>query len=319
MAITLNTNTFIGTLANLIAYSGVLDTYKIGSALTKPLETFRGIDIANGDSRLIMTATLPSVSDTDFANSSLLTVTKPGVKEQVISVDSYKVIPLSINYYLLPQAFVNPNAMATLTAYLMYTMQVAKTLHMYGQIESLIKTRLSAEVSANNHVVSITGDAVSPSDDVQTKLATATRNATLLYKYLKKELRLYELGKKKGYKDASDTTGQLVVESRQNMCLVIDPRLSASLDVDALATLLRSAKLEEGIDIEFIEMDLTNANEVLLCSKDAFTYGYFYQVATTFFDASNLNTNNWLHFSYYKGNVEYAPVEVIKLTNFVFD
>lgn len=330
MAITLNANKFIGTLANLIAYSRVLDTYKIGEAINEPLDKFRGADIANGDSTLILTAGIPSVYDVDFDNSTLLTVVKPTVKEQVISVSAWKAIQLSINRYLLAGAFINESAMATLTAYLLFTMQVAKKLHMYDTIEELVHKRMGAEITANNHIVTINGVAVDPNDDVQTQLATRTNNATLFFKWLKKELRQYELGKKKGYKDATDTTGMKVVESKDNMCLILSPELMASLDVDALAVLLKSDELTKRANIDFIEMDMTaggagsgydniSSAYAVLCSYEAFVYGYFYQVATSFFDASILNTNNWLHFSYYKGNVEYAPLEVLKLDNYTFD
>lgn len=330
MAITLNVNKFIGTLANLIAYSGVLDTYKIGEAIDEPLDKFRGSDIANGDSKLILTAGLPTVYDTDFENSTLLSVVKPSVNEQVISVSAWKSIQLSINRYLLAGAFINDSAMATLTAYLLYTMQVAKKLHMYSTIEELVHVRMGAEITANNHVVTVNGVAVDPNDDVQTQLATRTNNATLFFKWLKNELKQYELGKKKGYKNASDTTGMKVVENRRDMVLILDPKLSASLDVDGLAVLLNSDELTKKLTIDFMEMDMTAGGAgsgyanigpafAVLCSKEAFTYGYFYQVATSFFDASILNTNNWLHFSYYKGDVEYAPLEVIKLDNYTFD
>ena len=330
MAVTLNANVFIGTMANLIAYSRVLDTYKVGGALTKLTDKFRGNDISFGDSIIINSATLPTVSDLDTSSSTLLTRVLPGVSQQVISVSAFKYIQLSINEYLMAGAFINESAMATLVAYLISTMQTAKTLHMYGVVERLINLRLTAEITADNHVVTVEGVATDPdNDDAQTMLANATHNSVKFFKWLRNEIRQYELGKKKSFKGASDTTGRKCVETGDNLVVLIHPKLNASLDADALAVLLKSDKLTSGYNVEFIEVDLATISgtpEVItevpqyaiLCSDDAFTYGYFYQVATSFFDPATLNRQNWLHFSYYADGVEYAPLEVIELENFYF-
>lgn len=329
MAVTLNANVFIGTMANLIAYSKVLDTYKVGGALTKLLDKFRGTDISFGDSIIINSATLPTVSDLDIDNPTLLTKVAPTVSQQVISVNAFKYIQLTINEYLLPGAFLNEGAMATLVAYLMSTMQTAKSLHMYNVLERLINLRLTAEISANNHIVTITGIADQVGDDAQTMLANATHNSTIFFKWLRNEIRQYELGKKKSFKGASDTTGRLCVEDGRELTVLIHPKLMASLDIDALAVLFNNDKVTKGYTVDFLEMDLSTISgtpEVItevpgyaiLCTNDAFTYGYFYQVATSFFDPSTLNRQNWLHFSYYVDNVEYAPLEVLHLDNFSF-
>lgn len=327
MAFTLNSNVFIGTLSNMIAYSQILDTYKPGDALTKLIETFRDADISYGDTKRIISADLPTVYDTDFTTSNILSQEPNTVSEQFISVGSYKYIKLSINRYLLKGAFNSEEAMANLIAYLMKIMEVAKTLYIYGVVEGLVQTRMADEIDdgTSGHIVTLTGNATDPSDDAQTRLAIHTRNASLLFKGLKRELQLYVLGKKKSFQDSADSTGRVCLPNKDEMVCIIHPDLLASLDVDALAVLLNKDELTKGIDIKFIPMitvdngSLEDDSYLVLCSKDAFTWGYFYQVATTFFDASTLNTNNWLHFSYYAGDVEYAPLEIIHLDNFSFE
>ena len=107
------------------------------------------------------------------------------------------------------------------------------------------------------------------------------------------------------------------------MVCIISNELFSALDVDTLATLLNSSEITRNVPIELVTMDYSqiglitvNPNVAFLLSKDKVQYGYFYQVATQFFDASNLNTQNWLHFSDYCDQVYRAYSKTITLTNF---
>ena len=51
-----------------------------------------------------------------------------------------------------------------------------------------------------------------------------------------------------------------------------------------------------------------------LMHKEKLQYGYFYEVATNFYDASNLSQNNWLHFAYYLDTVSALPAVLLKAT-----
>ena len=100
----------------------------------------------------------------------------------------------------------------------------------------------------------------------------------------------------------------------------------ASLDVDLMATLLNSEYLNDKIAIDIITISgwgdgatLAQVSTVLIMQDNGYQYGFFYEVATSFFDPSNLNTNNWLHFAYYSGIVESAIAGTITVTNMGFE
>ena len=99
--------------------------------------------------------------------------------------------------------------------------------------------------------------------------------------------------------------------------------VSNMLTVDALATLLNSSKITDSLswlktiiteDLQIQAVGAPSAlNSIIIMHKDKIKYGYFYQVDTSFFDASNLNLNHWLHFSFYMGVVPELPFIAIQL------
>lgn len=314
MAITLNANKFVGTLSNLICYTFYKDNYHLGDNIDALLNAFRSDDTINGDGKLVLTSDLPVVKDLAVNTSTLLTSVPPVIQEQYIPVTKFKYIQLTVNRYLMRGGFEDEYAMATLISYLLNNMRVAKRLQLKSDIETVI-----AEILANNPTTqTVTGLARPTGTPTAVELnAVRTYNTNLIYRTILTVIQMLGLGYKLNVTDK--TTGNDTFEAYErpeNIVCLVEPSTMASMDVDTLATLLNSNKITQKINVNFIENEAIDDGKVLVLSKDKIQYGYFYQVATSFFDASNLNQQDFLHFSYYCDQIERAPAVLIECTNF---
>lgn len=314
MPITLNANKFIGTLSNLICYTFYKDNYHLGDNIDALLEAFRSDDTINGDGKLVLTSDLPVVKDLVVNTSTLLTSVPPEIQEQYIPVTKFKYIQLTVNRYLMRGGFEDEYAMANLISYLLNNMRIAKRLQLKTDIETVI-----AEILTNNPTKqTVTGLARPTGTPTAVELnAVRTYNTNLIYRTILTVIQMLGLGYELNVTDV--TTGNDTFEAYErpdNIVCLVEPSTMASMDVDTLATLLNSNKITQKINVNFIENEAIPDGEVLLLSKDKIQYGFFYQVATSFFDASNLNQQDFLHFSYYCDQIERAPAVLIKCTNF---
>lgn len=314
MPITLNANKFIGTLSNLICYTFYKDNYHLGDNIDALLEAFRSDDTINGDGKLVLTSDLPVVKDLVVNTSTLLTSVPPEIQEQYIPVTKFKYIQLTVNRYLMRGGFEDEYAMANLISYLLNNMRIAKRLQLKTDIETVI-----TEITTNNPTKqTVTGLARPTGTPTAVELnAVRTYNTNLIYRTLLTVIQKLGLGYELNITDKTIGNDTFKAYERPNniVCL-INPSTMASMDVDTLATLLNSNKITQKINVNFIENDTITDGEILIVSKDKIQYGYFYQVATSFFDASNLNQQDFLHFSYYCDQIERAPAVLIECTNF---
>lgn len=314
MAITLNANKFVGTLSNLICYTFYKDNYHLGDNIDALLNAFRSDDTINGDGKLVLTSDLPVVKDLVVNTSTLLTSVPPVIQEQYIPVTKFKYIQLTVNRYLTRGGFEDEYAMATLISYLLNNMRVAKRLQLKSDIENVI-----AKILTNNPTrQTVTGLARPTANATAVELnAVRTYNTNLIYRTILTVIQMLGLGYELNVTDV--TSGNDTFEAYErpdNIVCLVEPSTMASMDVDTLATLLNSNKITQKINVNFIENEAIGDGKVLVLSKDKIQYGYFYQVATSFFDASNLNQQDFLHFSYYCDQIERAPAVLIECTNF---
>lgn len=314
MAITLNANKFVGTLSNLICYTFYKDNYRLGDNIDALLEAFRSDDTINGDGKLVLTSDLPVVKDLVVNTSTLLTSVPPTIQEQYIPVTKFKYIQLTVNRYLMRGGFEDEYAMANLISYLLNNMRIAKRLQLKLDIETVI-----TEILTNNPTTQTVAGLTKPTTNPTAVELNAVRtyNTNLIYRTLLSVIQKLGLGYELNVTDkTSDNDTFEAYERPDNIVCLISPSTMASMDVDTLATLLNSNKITQKINVNFIENETIDDGKVLLLSKDKIQYGYFYQVATSFFDASNLNQQDFLHFSYYCDQIERAPAVLIKCTNF---
>jgi hypothetical protein len=323
--ITLNANKFIGTITNLIAYTRALDTQDT-RGLDRLLDAFRGPNLPTGDGYVARSTGIPTVTDLDTANSTVLTVEKATLKEQYIPVKAFKKVQVTINDYLMRGAFVRESAMGELVGLILKSMRTAEKLYLYNMVVGGANSGLSglasgatlADGEALSFNINVTGIADSGELTPQERLSARTYNTKAFVRQLIATIKRIERGDYSAMNKVQSLVGR-----DKLVCIMTDDML-ASLDVDLMATLLNSEYLNDPIKVKIITIsewknEQSQDSTVLLMQDDAYIYGFFYEVATTFFDPSNLNTNNWLHFSYYEGVVKAGIAGTITVTNMGFE
>lgn len=302
--ITLSVNKFLGALTNLIAYSQVADTQERGK-VGEFVSSFQDINVENGDGKVVLSADLLAVKDLD-AQSSLLTVTKPTVDEQYVSVENYKVIPMTINRYLVRGAFVDETQLANFIGYLMGIMKTTKVAYLSDALIAALETYKPAKTTQTIKVQIIKTEGLT--DPMQLQAAN-TYNANAMQKAFINKLNEISFPTAKyndlGFKEIIDFS---------SMKLLIRQKENSDIIVDSLAYLLNSDKITEAQkwsktfvipDEQFTKSD--NTFVAWLMHNKKIQYGYFYEVATSFFDGSTLNQQDWLHFSYYLAAINAYP------------
>lgn len=312
MPITLQANKFIGTLSNLIAQTYVMNFFQT-EELDELIDVFKKGNITYGGGEVVYSVGIPQVQNLNAEQSSLLSVTKPTISEEFIPIESYKVIPLTINNYLMANAFVNENAMSVLVAYLLKSMEVAKKVEVRNAIISALSSHF-ADISSET--IEVTGKEISETMSGLEANGTKTYNTNLLYQALKTEVKNIGFGKGVG-----NNTGKYVTSN--DLVAIMTASTYSMLEINTLATLLNSDKATANIRIVVVEDGFDEGYEgsliagyVWLVQRSALRFGFNYEVATSFFDASNLNTNHWLHFAYYSRFIGNGVGSVIKCNNF---
>lgn len=307
--ITLNANKFLGTLTNLIAYSQVADTMERGQ-VGEFVNSFQDINVENGDGKVVLAADMLAVNDLS-GQSSLLQSNPPTVDEQYISVENYKVIPLTINRYLMRNAFVDESQLANFTGYIMGAMQATKTAFLSAELIKELEAYTPAQETQTKTITIINTEALT--DPMQLEAANRY-NANKIQKEFIKTLQALSFPTSK-YNDLSYKE----VIDFESLKLIIRGDTDADIIVDSLAYLLNSDKITEaqrwGKTFVIPNEQFTGNNECVawLMHNKKIQYGYFYEVATSFFDGSTLNQNDWLHFAYYLDTVKAYPAVCFKL------
>lgn len=308
--ITLPSNKYLGTLTNLIAYAEVANTSERGK-VGDFVDSFQSIAVENGDGKVINSADYLDVEDLS-GTSSLLSTKKPTTNEQYISVENYKVIPLTLNKYLMRGAFVNESQLADFVGFVMGLMQATKTAFLSEEIIKKIEgyTPTQSTQTVTIHTINTS----SLTDPAQLNQANIF-NAKAVQEAMLNVIDAIGFPTNKyndlAYKETIDMNSmKLIIKvSEQNKILV-----------NSLAELLNSDKITDADkwgstykvpDEQFTSK--TNEFTAWLMHKNKVQYGYFYQVATSFFDGSTLNENDWLHFAYYLAIVNALPCVCFKI------
>lgn len=308
--ITLQANKFLGALTNLIAYSQVANTTEAGR-VGDFVNSFQDINVENGDGKVVLASDLLEVNDLS-GTSTLLQTNLPTVNEQYISVENYKVIPMTINRYLMRNAFVEETQLANFVGYLMSIMRTTKTAYLSDELISTIENYTPTQTTQTLTIDTIdTSTLTDPS-----QLESANRyNANAINKALINLLNSMAFPTNK----YNDLTYKEIIDY-SSMKFIVKSSTDSDILIDSLAFLLNSDKITEAQrwgetyvipDEQFTDVD-ENVVGWLMHNKKI-QFGYFYEVATEFFDASTLNQNDWLHFAYYMGVVNAYPCVVIKL------
>lgn len=314
--ITLNVNKFLGALTNLIAYAQIAYTHDAGN-VGKFVNSFQDINVENGDGKVILASDLLKVKDLE-ATSSLLTQDTDAIAktdEQYIDVKNFKYVRLDINKYLMRGAFTDEEKLAEFLGYLISIMEDTKTAHMSDEI---INKLCDYEPVQDSQKIEIEIIDTSKLTD-PTQIQSAERyNANKIQKTFINILNGMGFPTTKyndlKYRDVIDFSKlKLIIRQKQSTDLLVDS-LSYLLNSDKIVSAQKWGETYSIPDEQF-ENVTNKSNEYIawLMHDKKIQFGWFYQVATEFFDASNLDTRKWLHFSYYLAVVNAYPAVCFKL------
>lgn len=315
MAITLTDNEFFSGLSNLALFmrSYATNTSKKADDF---VESFMTDVLANGNQKLFPYADLPSVSDYS-ETSSLLTVTKPTVGEEALKITEKKVIKMSYSAQILNAAFTSEEGMNDFIGYLLGLMESAKTSHLYDVVINDIFTKAfgpgsGAQAKQLHEVKQISLTGLTSLADINGAKSYNAKELAIAMQDDIQNIQVYNTGYNfKGLKEAVDYKDLRVV-------LIASYRNQEVMEV--MASLLNSDVLDKEYEkpelliVPSIKVPENRTQEIAWIMHKAF-YQLFYKfvVTTSFFDASNLCVNNFLHFWYGKGFVEALPcVKLIK-------
>lgn len=309
--ITLNANIFLGALTNLIAYSQVANTTEAG-IVGEFVNSFQDINVENGDGKVVLSSDLLTVNNYS-GTSSVLTNTLPTVDEQYISVENYKVIPLTINNYLMRGAFVEETQLASFVAYLMSTMRATMTAYLSDALIAELEayTPTQADQTQTINIFDTTGLL----DPMQLRNAKTYNDNAIQEKLI---TLIHSMGfatnkyNDKAFREIIDFS---------SMKFIVKNSTNGSMLVNSLATLLNSGKITDAekwsktyvIPDEQFSASFDQSIVGWLMHNKKIQFGFFYEVATSFFDPSTLDTRNWLHFAYYLDTVDALPAVMIKV------
>lgn len=296
---TLPSNKILATLSNLIVLMRTSNIHQ-GTGVNRLLDFCRSDDLTTGGVKAILTANEPSVSEYS-KTSSVTKVSDPSVTEEFLETKGGKFIPLSINRYITKQAMLNDYNMAEFSGYLIATMDSAERNYMWNQLVTLIK---GWTPTLTTQKVAITLTDTSKLTDASAIEHANVLNAKEICKKLIKLTRAIEEPSAK-YNDLGYTSNV----ASSDLTLIINDKYDVDLVCDTFATLFGSSAIENRFDfrksIPIGEDTINDASKIgWLFQKDKVQYGYSYKVMTSFFDASNLYENNFLHFDYYMGIVK---------------
>ena len=294
MSVILNQNEFVANIVNLLVKTKVNKTTN-GKRINELIDSSLVDAVKAGDSyalRTIDTLDVKTYSDT----SSILSVEKPVVDEQILSTTDKKYIQLTLNRYIMQGAFADEYSLSECLAEMETMLEKTKAIYMYKKIVKAYQDWVPTQATQT-----ITVDLVDTSTltGVQ-KIEQEKDNALTIYKALKKVAINIQAPSRK-YNDIEFEE----MYNADELIFVENSKFESIVNTYAIASLLHSEKLD---NIQLYKKSIIIPDEQF---TDDYTKGlvigwlvseYKYQiaprieVATAFEDASTLNLNEFLHF-----------------------
>ena len=299
----LTQNEFIANLTNLIVVTQVNRT--VSDRMPDLVRSAYKENIPYGAGKAIISVDTLAVEDYS-ASSTILTTKLPTVDEQAITTNLKKKIQVTLNRYLLPAAFANEYAISEFFAVVLEMLQKTKRIFLYKNVVSAYENFNGGMSDTGEPLPLKEGQTliiklIDPTGATGAELAAInTANAKTIYKEII-NLCMNMTAPSRAYNEL----GFEEMPDYQDIKFIENSRYANLLNVDALASLLNSGKITDEIrfketiiipDGQFAQ-DTTKKNVIgWIGHVDKYQICPRFEVMTEFFDGSNLNSNNWLHF-----------------------
>lgn len=245
--------------------------------------------------------------------SSVLTITPPAVAQEIIEIDNYKVIPLSVSRQLMYDAVPEGALVDTFLNYLYSLMEDTQKFYEFDQliIELFAWTPTQATQTIAIDQLDLTG---LTGADLQ---GAVQWNASEIARVIRKTINNLA-NKSTAYTDVATT---MTAVDKSDLRLIMNDTYETEFLANAMASLYHSDKVGEMIDgltKDVLNEALFTANGkgntiCYLFDKDKLAMADYYKLQMSFTDASTLFTNSFLHFAYGKGIFKNAiGIEFVK-------
>ncbi|MDV3429652.1 MAG: hypothetical protein LIR50_22090 [Bacillota bacterium] len=229
--------------------------------------------------------------------SSVLTVTDPKVEQEIIAIDTYNFIPLSVSRTLLYDAVPEGNLVDTWLNYLYSLLEDTQKFH---EFDVLLNTLLLWSPTQATQTITI--DLIDTTGMTGAELVASQQwNASEIAKKIRKTINNLQ-NKSKAYTDVATTMTAL---DKSDLRIIMNDTFETNFLADAMASLYHSDKVGEmvdGLTKDVLNEDVwTGANVNTICylmDKEKLAMADFYKLQMSFTDASTLYTNSFLHFAY---------------------
>lgn len=316
MIMQFNQNEFVGSLTNLCVNIFVNDTVAEGQ--DRLVASCMHEAVSFGDkAALISVDTLP-VSDYADA-SSLLSVVKPIMDEQQLDTTDRKKIQVTLNKYLMAGAFTGEYSLAEAFAVILSMLTKTKEIYLYKKVVAAYEGYVGGKENDGTlkpmlATQTITIDLINV-DNLTSEVEKQAARTANSNKCLRVMLKTYHnlCAPSRKYNEL----GYETKSKPRDLKFVVNDNFETNFVTDSFATLLNSGRISERetwSETIVIPEDQF-ANEQTKTSvigwfghKDKYQIKPRFEVGTSFFDASNLNQNDWLHFWLISGFANGLPM-----------
>lgn len=232
--------------------------------------------------------------------SSVLTITPPQTAQEIITIDNYKVIPLSVSRTLLYDAVPRGELVDTWLNFLYSLMEDTQKFHEFDVLVAELFAWTPTQATQTIEIEQIDTTGMTG----ETLRATQQVNATKIATTIRKTLNNLQ-NKSKAYTDVSTTMTAL---SPKDLRIIMNDTYETEFLANAMASLYHNDKVGEMFDGPtkdvLNEALWTDGNATTICylmDKQKLAMADYYKLQMSFTDASTLFTNSFLHFAYGKG------------------
>lgn len=231
--------------------------------------------------------------------SSLLTITKPQTAEEIITIDNYKFIPLSVSQTLLHDAVPRGALVETWLNYLYDLMETTKKFHEFDVLTAELFAWTPTQASQTIQVDQIDTTGMTG----ETLQATLQWNANEIARVVGKTLNKLQ-NKSNAYTDVATT---YTAVNKGDLRIIMNDAYETNIIADAMASLYHGDKVDglmDGPSKQVLSEDVFTGHTDVICflfDKQKLAMADFYKLQMSFTDASTLYTNSFLHFAYGKG------------------
>ena len=238
--------------------------------------------------------------------SSVLTINSPQTGQEIIEIDNYKVIPLSVSRELMYDAVPSGNLVDTFLNYLYSLMEDTKDFYEFDVLVARLfgwtPTQATQTITIDQYDLTNLSGA-----DLR---AAQEWNASEIAKVVRKTINNLAYKSTK-YTDVATTMTAL---NKDQLRLIMNDTYETNFLADAMASLYHNDKVGamlDGFKKDVLAEDIFVANNQgttigFLFDEDKLAMADYYKLQMSFTDASTLFTNSFLHFAYGEGIFENA-------------